>query len=311
MPPSSLERRVHEVVREVDPQLLHERLEVARPADRDRGGGEEVLEQQVPPDDPGQHDAERRVGVRVRGAGRGDHRRQLRVAERGDRGREAGDHERDDHGGPGVLRRGGARRHEDAGADDGGDAQRRQADRPIAALSSRPRSRRACATIASRFRSLTSASCQSFDRRVGDPRRCATVSAIDDPPDEGTPASGFQASERERPAGQARGAARARRRALPGALRPRRDRRRAPRRNADLAPGAETGRRGPRRRARDGAAPPRRPRLRRPDGRDGHDPAARRRATRSARRRCTTCPTSTSATGSARPAASSPPTPAS
>jgi hypothetical protein len=91
---------------------------------------EQVLEQQVPADEPGEERAEGRVGVGVGRAGGRDHRRHLGVAERRDGGREAGEQERQDDGRPGVLRGGGAGRDEDAGADDRGDPQRGQPDGP-------------------------------------------------------------------------------------------------------------------------------------------------------------------------------------
>ena len=73
-------------------------VEVARPADGDGRGGEQVLEQQVPADEPGQEGPEGRVGVGVGRAGGRDHRGQLRVAERGQPGGDPGEDERDDHG---------------------------------------------------------------------------------------------------------------------------------------------------------------------------------------------------------------------
>ena len=117
------ERRVRQCVRQVHAELLDEAHDVAGPADRDRGRGEQVLEDQVPADEPGDEFAERGVRIRVSAARHGDHRGELRVAESGERAAEAGDQERHDERGSGVVRRSRARQHEDAGADDGADAQ--------------------------------------------------------------------------------------------------------------------------------------------------------------------------------------------
>ena len=52
-----------------DPELVEQRDEVARPADRHRRRPERVFEDQVPADDPGDELAERGVGVGVSGPG--------------------------------------------------------------------------------------------------------------------------------------------------------------------------------------------------------------------------------------------------
>jgi hypothetical protein len=113
------ERRVGERVRQVETQLFDQADHVSRPADGDRTRREQVFEDQVPADEPGDAFAERCVRVGIRAAGDRDHRRELGVAEACQRASEAGDEERDDESGTRVIRGGCAREHEDAGADDG------------------------------------------------------------------------------------------------------------------------------------------------------------------------------------------------
>ena len=74
---------VRQVIRQVDTETCEQRIEVAAPRDRDRDVAHRVLEDQIPPDDPGHELAERRVRVRVGAAGLRDHGRELRVAEGG------------------------------------------------------------------------------------------------------------------------------------------------------------------------------------------------------------------------------------
>ena len=67
--------------RQRDAEVVEQLVQVARPADRDRGGAERELQDQVPADDPGDELAERRVGERV-GRARDRHGRgELGVAE--------------------------------------------------------------------------------------------------------------------------------------------------------------------------------------------------------------------------------------
>src|SRR5262249_51610235 len=112
----------------VQAEDAEEVLEVMRPAVRDRRGADGVLQDQIPADDPGEDLAERRVRVDVRRAGDRDHRGELRVAERGEDAGRARHEEGDDDGRAGDVVRGDAREHEDAGADDGADAEARERD---------------------------------------------------------------------------------------------------------------------------------------------------------------------------------------
>ena len=120
---------------EVDAErVVQERDDVARPADAHGRRGDEILENEVPADDPGDELAHRRVRVRVRAAGDRDHRRHLGVAEPRERRRDAGHDEREGDRGPGVGRRGAPREHEDAGPDDRADPQHDQVERGQRAL---------------------------------------------------------------------------------------------------------------------------------------------------------------------------------
>ena len=123
--------------RQVDAHAAEERAEVVAPRDGDGHVADRVLEDQVPADDPGDHFAQRGVGIGVRAAGLRNHRRQLGVAQRRQRAHRAEQQERqhqrrpgavaDHHAvGPDLARRGRADGAEDAGADDGADRQHHQ-----------------------------------------------------------------------------------------------------------------------------------------------------------------------------------------
>ena len=122
-------------------QVVEQLVEVLRPADRDRGRRDAVLEQQARGDDHRDALAQRRVGVGVRRAGHRHGARQLGVADGRQAGDDAGDHERQITAGP-------ADRHrlreddEDAGADRGADAEQRELEQPDrCARARRPRCR--------------------------------------------------------------------------------------------------------------------------------------------------------------------------
>ncbi len=120
------EGRVGERGGQHDAELVEEAHHVSGPADRDRGRGEQVLEDQVPADEPRDELAERGVRVGVRAARDGNHRRELGVAEAREGATESRDQERDDQRGAGVVRGRGAGEHENAGADDRPDAEQHQ-----------------------------------------------------------------------------------------------------------------------------------------------------------------------------------------
>ena len=127
------------------PNAAEQRVEVAAPRDRDGDVADRVLEDQVPPDDPGDELAERRVRVRVRAARLRNHRRQLGVAQRGEPAHDAEQNERDDQRRAGAVAnhhavrqnlagRGRADRREDSGADHRADREHDQvarAQRPL------------------------------------------------------------------------------------------------------------------------------------------------------------------------------------
>ena len=59
------ERRIYEAIWQVDADIVQEARDITRPADRDGGGAERILEDEVPADDPGNELAHRRIRVRV------------------------------------------------------------------------------------------------------------------------------------------------------------------------------------------------------------------------------------------------------
>src|SRR5207253_4463803 len=64
-----LVRTAGERSRHVQADLVHECREVSRPSNGDCRSAEEILEDQIPPDDPGDELAERRIAVSVITAG--------------------------------------------------------------------------------------------------------------------------------------------------------------------------------------------------------------------------------------------------
>ena len=112
-----------------DPEAVQQSGEVAGPADRDRRGGEGVLEHEVPADEPGHHLAERRVGIGIGAARDGQHGRELRVAQARECAGDARDHEREDDCRTGMVGGGVAGHHEDAGADDRADPEHHEVAR--------------------------------------------------------------------------------------------------------------------------------------------------------------------------------------
>ncbi len=96
---------------------------VAGPSDGDGGGGEQVFQDEIPADDPGEEFAKAGVGVGVGAAGGGNHGGVLGVAEAGKEAANARDGEGENEGGSGVICGGGAGEYENSGADDGADAE--------------------------------------------------------------------------------------------------------------------------------------------------------------------------------------------
>ena len=123
-----------EPVGQVDAEVADEGLKVVAPGNRHGDVSDCVLEDQVPPDDPGDHLAERGVRIRVGAPRLRNHRRQLGVAEAGERAadpkQQEGEHEcRAGAGahhvprGIELARRRRPDRAEDAGADDRADGE--------------------------------------------------------------------------------------------------------------------------------------------------------------------------------------------
>ncbi len=127
-------RRVRECDRKMDSDPVKNHPQITRPSDRDRRGGDRILQDQVPADDPAHQLAHRRVGIRVGAAGYRNHRGELRVAQRRHRAGEPGNHERGGNSRSRQPRRRDAGEHEDAGADDRSDSQRGQIERSQRAL---------------------------------------------------------------------------------------------------------------------------------------------------------------------------------
>ena len=107
-------------------QLLQQAHRVAGPSHRDCCDRKEVLEDQVPADEPGDTLPEGGVRVGVRAAGHRDHRGEFRVAKASKQATDAGEYERQRERGTCVLGGGHAGENEDAGTDDSADAQQRQ-----------------------------------------------------------------------------------------------------------------------------------------------------------------------------------------
>ncbi len=109
--------------------LLHESREVSGPSHGDGGGAEEILEDQVPADDPGNKFTERRIAVRIGAPGDRDHAREFGVAQAREKASESGYNEGEDDCRSGVRRGRPSRQHENSGADDRADAQRGEVQR--------------------------------------------------------------------------------------------------------------------------------------------------------------------------------------
>jgi hypothetical protein len=130
-----LEWRVGQRRGHVDPECLsHEGREIPRPTHGDGRCAEQILEDQIPADDPGDELAEGRIAIGVRASRDGNHARELGVAQTGEQTAQSRENEGQNDGGSRVLRGGGAGQHEDSGADDGADAQRGEIQRAEGAL---------------------------------------------------------------------------------------------------------------------------------------------------------------------------------
>ncbi len=109
--------------------VLHEGHDVPRPPDAHRRGTDQILEHQVPPDDPRHELAHRRVGIGVGAPGDRDHRGHLRIAKPRERGRGTRHDERQGDRRPRVRGGGTAGQHEDPRPDDRPDTQHGEIER--------------------------------------------------------------------------------------------------------------------------------------------------------------------------------------
>ena len=124
---AAIERGLRQRGRQMQAELRQQTRHVARPPDRDGSDRKGVLQNQVPADEPGKDLAERGMCVGVRAPRHRNHRGELRVTECHERAAAAGDDEREHQRRAGLVGRGGARQHENAGPDDGADSEGRQA----------------------------------------------------------------------------------------------------------------------------------------------------------------------------------------
>ena len=108
---------------DIHAEVVEEFDGVAGPSDGDGGGGEQVFQNKVPSDDPGEEFSEAGVGVGVGATGGGNHGSVLGVAEAGKETANARDGEGKNECGSGVVCGSGAGEDEDSCADDGANAQ--------------------------------------------------------------------------------------------------------------------------------------------------------------------------------------------
>src|SRR2546428_6515776 len=85
-----LVRTAGERSRHVQPDLIHECREVSGPTNGDCRSAEEILEDQIPTDDPGDELAEGRIAVSVCTAGDRDHAREFGAAEASEKASQSG-----------------------------------------------------------------------------------------------------------------------------------------------------------------------------------------------------------------------------
>ncbi len=168
------ERRSGESGGNDDAEILEEAHDVARPADRDRGRAERIFQDQVPADDPGDEFAHRRISISIGAAGDRNGRSHFRIAKPGKGADDGAKHEGQSDRRPGICRSGMAGENENAGADNGADAERDDMDRGQAALERH-------AVMRSRApgpRGSASASNSASDLRA---KMCATMAVLQAP----------------------------------------------------------------------------------------------------------------------------------
>ena len=127
-------RRIGEFVGHDDADIFQEAHDIARPADGDGDGAERIFQDQVPADDPGDEFAQGRVRIRVGAARDRNGRGHFRIAQAGERAGKGAEHEGQRDGRPRIGRRRMSGEDENAGADNGADAERHQIERRQGAL---------------------------------------------------------------------------------------------------------------------------------------------------------------------------------
>ena len=118
------QRRRAEGRGDIDAEVVEEFDGVAGPSDGDGGRGEQVFQNKVPANDPGEEFAEAGIGVGVGAAGGRNHGGVFGIAEASKEAADARDGEGENEGGSGVICRGGAGEDKDSGADDGANAEK-------------------------------------------------------------------------------------------------------------------------------------------------------------------------------------------
>ena len=121
-----VERRHGELFRQRDPEMPQQVKNVATPSDRNSGGSDGVLQNQIPPDHPGKKFAHGCVSVSVCAARNRDHRRKFAVAHCGESTADGRDDERKNDSGTRVLRGHLPGQCENAGSNHSADAKRDQ-----------------------------------------------------------------------------------------------------------------------------------------------------------------------------------------
>ena len=108
---------------DIDAEVVEEFDGIARPSDGNGGRGEQVFQNKVPANDPGEEFAEAGIGVGVGATGGGNHGGVFGIAEAGKETADARDGEGENEGGSGVVCGGRAGEDEDSRADDGANAE--------------------------------------------------------------------------------------------------------------------------------------------------------------------------------------------
>ncbi len=134
---AAVERGIGQCVRQVHADQFQNLAEITGPTDGHCGGGNSVLQDEIPSDDPRDQLADSRVGIAVGAASAADRAGEFGIAQRRKRAGDTGKDERQDDGRARVLRSDHASEDEDAGADDAADAQHGQVKSAKAAFQSR------------------------------------------------------------------------------------------------------------------------------------------------------------------------------